>query len=109
MLTGLTPQEAAQRLAADGPNELPTAKKRNLAQQAEDVVREPMLRPEEGPSVLDCRIPAEMRSMRNRVPSRENMTSYDYDVEETLLRAEEEAQRRAGQEAEQLRDVHSGA
>ncbi len=37
------------------------------------------------------------------------MTSYDYDVEETLLRAEEEAQRRAGQEAEQLRDVHSGA
>ena len=43
MLTGLSPDEAAQRLAADGPNELPTAEKRNLAQQAWDVVREPML------------------------------------------------------------------
>jgi P-type Ca2+ transporter type 2C len=39
----LTSQEAAQRLAADGPNELPAAKKRNLLQQAWDVVREPML------------------------------------------------------------------
>ncbi len=43
VLAGLTSQEAALRLAADGPNELPTAKKRNLAQQAWDVVREPML------------------------------------------------------------------
>ena len=43
MLAGLTAQEAARRLAAEGPNELPTARKRNLLQQAWDVVREPML------------------------------------------------------------------
>jgi P-type Ca2+ transporter type 2C len=43
VLAGLTSQEAAERLAADGPNELPTARKRNLVQQAWDVVREPML------------------------------------------------------------------
>ena len=43
LLTGLTAQEAAQRLASEGPNELPAAKKRNLAQQAWDVVRQPML------------------------------------------------------------------
>src|SRR5512133_17432 len=42
-LTGLTAQEAARRLAADGPNELPTAKPRNLAQQAWEVIRQPML------------------------------------------------------------------
>jgi Ca2+-transporting ATPase len=42
-LAGLTAQEAARRLAADGPNELPTAKERNLLQQARDVLREPML------------------------------------------------------------------
>ncbi|MGE5132510.1 MAG: cation-translocating P-type ATPase [Gemmatimonadota bacterium] len=42
-LAGLTAREAAERLAADGPNELPTAKKRNLARQAWDVLREPML------------------------------------------------------------------
>ena len=42
-LAGLTSAEAAERLRADGPNELPTAKKRNLLQQAWDVVREPML------------------------------------------------------------------
>ena len=43
VLAGLTSQQAATRLAADGPNELPTAKKRNLLKQAWDVVREPML------------------------------------------------------------------
>src|SRR5512147_803318 len=42
-LTGLTAAEAEARLAADGPNELPTARKRNLPQQAWDVVRQPML------------------------------------------------------------------
>ena len=42
-LTGLTSQEAARRLGAEGPNELPTAKKRNLLRQAWDVVREPIL------------------------------------------------------------------
>jgi Ca2+-transporting ATPase len=42
-LTGLTAQVAARRLATDGPNELPTAKPRNVAQQARDVLREPML------------------------------------------------------------------
>jgi len=42
-LVGLTSAEAAERLTADGPNELPTAKKRNLLQQALDVIREPML------------------------------------------------------------------
>ena len=43
LLDGLSAQTAADRLAADGPNELPTARKRNLLQQAWDVVREPML------------------------------------------------------------------
>ena len=42
-LTGLTTQEAADRLAVDGLNELPTARPRNLPQQALDVMREPML------------------------------------------------------------------
>ncbi len=40
---GLTVQEAARRLAADGLNELPSARKRNLPRQAWDVIREPML------------------------------------------------------------------
>ncbi|MGB8020633.1 MAG: cation-translocating P-type ATPase [Candidatus Nanopelagicales bacterium] len=40
---GLTQLLAAQRLAEDGPNELPTAKPRNLLQQAWAVLREPML------------------------------------------------------------------
>ena len=40
---GLTAQQAEERLAADGPNELPTAKRRNLARQAWDVVSQPML------------------------------------------------------------------
>lgn len=42
-LDGLSGQEAARRLAADGPNELPTAKRRNLLQEAWGVVRQPML------------------------------------------------------------------
>ncbi len=42
-LVGLTSAEAAERLREDGPNELPTAKKRNLLQQAWAVIREPML------------------------------------------------------------------
>ena len=42
-LVGLTSAEAAERLRTDGLNELPTAKKRNLLQQAWDVIREPML------------------------------------------------------------------
>jgi P-type Ca2+ transporter type 2C len=41
--TGLTATEAAARLAADGPNELPIAQKRTLPQQAWAVLREPML------------------------------------------------------------------
>ncbi len=41
--TGLTSAEAGRRLAEDGPNELPTAQKRNLLQQAWDVVSQPML------------------------------------------------------------------
>jgi Ca2+-transporting ATPase len=40
---GLSSDEAAARLAADGPNELPASKKQNLAAQAWDVVRQPML------------------------------------------------------------------
>ncbi len=40
---GLTSDEAARRLAADGPNELPTAMQRNFSRLAWDVVREPML------------------------------------------------------------------
>lgn len=42
-MKGLSAEDAARRLAADGPNELPLAKKRNLLQQALDVLREPML------------------------------------------------------------------
>jgi len=43
LLAGLPVEEAARRLAADGPNELPTARPRNLLQQAWAVLREPML------------------------------------------------------------------
>ncbi|MBU3751770.1 MAG: cation-translocating P-type ATPase, partial [Mycobacterium sp.] len=43
VLAGLSAAEAARRLAAEGPNELPTAKRRNLAQEAWAVVRQPML------------------------------------------------------------------
>jgi Ca2+-transporting ATPase len=42
-ITGLTATEAARRLLADGPNELPSAKPRNLLRQTRDVLREPML------------------------------------------------------------------
>lgn len=41
-LVGLTEAEAAARLAAEGPNELPTQKRRSLFQIALEVVREPM-------------------------------------------------------------------
>jgi len=40
---GLTTGEAARRLAANGPNELPAQKPRNLLRQSWDVVRQPML------------------------------------------------------------------
>ncbi len=40
---GLSAAEAARRLAAEGPNELPTAKPRNLLQQTWAVIRQPML------------------------------------------------------------------
>jgi P-type Ca2+ transporter type 2C len=40
-LSALTAQEAARQLAADGPNELPTAKRRN--QETWDMIRQPML------------------------------------------------------------------
>ena len=42
-MTGLTSEQASRQLTADGPNELPTARPRNLVQQARDVLREPML------------------------------------------------------------------
>jgi magnesium-transporting ATPase (P-type) len=42
-VVGLTSQQAAHRFAADGPNELPTAKRRNLLHEAWDVIRQPML------------------------------------------------------------------
>jgi Ca2+-transporting ATPase len=42
-VAGLSRAEADRRMAADGPNELPTAKPRNLLQQAWAVVRQPML------------------------------------------------------------------
>ena len=42
-VSGLGSQEANERLALEGPNELPLAERRNLAQQAWGVVREPML------------------------------------------------------------------
>lgn len=42
-MAGLSSQEATLRLRAEGPNELPAAKKRNLGRQSWDVIREPML------------------------------------------------------------------
>jgi Ca2+-transporting ATPase len=42
-LRGLSSAEAERRLATDGPNELATAKPRNLLQQAWAVVRQPMI------------------------------------------------------------------
>jgi Ca2+-transporting ATPase len=41
--TGLTEAEAAERLARDGPNELPSAGRRSALAIAADVVREPMI------------------------------------------------------------------
>ncbi|MBW6496445.1 MAG: HAD-IC family P-type ATPase, partial [Burkholderiaceae bacterium] len=41
-LAGLSTAEAAQRLANDGPNELPQARRRTIARIAMEVVREPM-------------------------------------------------------------------
>ena len=41
--SGLTAREAAARLAADGPNELPQERQRNFARIVLDAVREPML------------------------------------------------------------------
>lgn len=43
VLVGLTGEEAEARLLADGPNDLPTARPRNLLQQVWQVVRQPML------------------------------------------------------------------
>ncbi|MGI9125397.1 MAG: cation-translocating P-type ATPase, partial [Mycobacterium sp.] len=43
LLEGLSAAEAERRLAADGPNELPTAKPRNLLQETWAVLRQPML------------------------------------------------------------------
>ncbi|MBT1003244.1 cation-translocating P-type ATPase [Paenarthrobacter sp. DKR-5] len=40
---GLSGAEAARLLAADGPNELPAGRRRNLLRQGWDVVRQPML------------------------------------------------------------------
>ena len=42
-LLGLSADEAAARLASDGPNELPTARRRTLSRQAWEVLRQPML------------------------------------------------------------------
>jgi Ca2+-transporting ATPase len=42
-LRGLGADDVVRRLAIDGPNELPTARPRNVLQQARDVLREPML------------------------------------------------------------------
>ncbi|MGK2875536.1 MAG: cation-translocating P-type ATPase [Nocardioides sp.] len=42
-VSGLASEEAARRLAEDGPNELATAKRRTLLAQTWQVVREPML------------------------------------------------------------------
>ncbi len=42
-VAGLSAEAASRRLAADGPNELPTAKPRRIVQQLRDVLREPML------------------------------------------------------------------
>ena len=43
MPAGIGSEDAAERLAVDGPNELPTARNRNLLQQSWDVVRQPIL------------------------------------------------------------------
>ena len=40
---GLSEEEASRRLAADGPNELPSSKKRGALGIALEVIREPMI------------------------------------------------------------------
>ena len=42
-MAGLTSDQAARQLDADGPNELPIAKRRNLIREGWDVIRQPML------------------------------------------------------------------
>ena len=41
--SGLTGEEAARRLGADGPNELPTARRRGIVALAVEAIREPMI------------------------------------------------------------------
>ena len=43
-LAGLSAEEAAARLARDGPNELPTARREGVLRLLVEVVTEPMLR-----------------------------------------------------------------
>ena len=42
-LTGLSSAEAAERLSREGPNEIPSARRRNILRLAGEVLREPMI------------------------------------------------------------------